>query len=358
MKITVRILTLMLALVLSFAIVACTAEEPNDTSDTTADPHSQSASDGLRTALDLTAEWNKVTDVQNSLAQGCIIVRKDFADAHPAEVKAFLAEYKASVEFISEDIDTASNLIAEAGILPKAAIAKAAIPNCNIVYVDGDDMKSALSSFYSILYSVEPSSIGGAVPDNGIYYTAPEASVNPDSSLKVNVTVLSGTTGMGMAKLMSESKAGNAALDYNFTVVSDATQIAAGIIGKSIDIAAVPTNLASTLYKKTSGNVNVLTVNTLGVLYVLEKGNTITSVASLKGKTVYVPGQGTNPEYILKYIIEKNGLKVGTDVKFDYTYASPDELSNAVVAGLVDIALLPEPKVTAVKAQVKAAAAK
>ena len=358
MKITIRILTLMLALILSFGLIACTADEPKDTTGADAGNKNPSESNELRTALDLTAEWNKVTDAQNSLAQGCIIIRKDFTDAHPAEVKAFLAEYKKSVEFISEDIDTASNLIAEAGILPKAAIAKAAIPNCNIVYVDGADMKAALSAFYNILYSVEPTSIGGAVPNDGLYYTAPETTATPDSTLKVNVTVLSGTTGMGMAKLMSEKKAGNAALDYNFTVVSDPTQIAAGIVGESIDIAAVPTNLASTLYKKTSGNVNVLALNTLGVLYVIEKGNTITDVASLKGKTVYVPGQGTNPEYILKYIIEKNGLKVGTDVKFDYTYGSPDELSNAVVAGLVDIALLPEPKVTAVKAQIKAAAAK
>ena len=177
--------------------------------------------------------------------------------------------------------------------------------------------------------------------------------VTIDKNLDVNVTVLSGTTGMGMAKLISDSKDGKAALKYKFTVVSDATQISAGIIGGSIDIAAVPTNLASTLYKKTNGGVQVLAINTLGVLYLIENGNTVTDIASLKGKTVYVPGQGTNPEYILKYIIEKNGMKVGEDVIFDYTYNSPDALATAVAGGLASIALLPEPKVTVVKSQNK-----
>ncbi len=173
----------------------------------------------------------------------------------------------------------------------------------------------------------------------------------PDKDLKVNVTVLSGTTGMGMAKLISESKAGNAALNYDFNIISDATQVAAGITGGSIDIAAVPTNLASTLYNKTKGGVQVLALSNLGVLYLIEKGSTVTSLADLKGKTVCIPGQGTNPEFILKHIIEKNGMKVGEDVMFDYTYSTPDTLSTAVAGGLVDIALLPEPKVTVVKSQ-------
>ena len=167
-----------------------------------------------------------------------------------------------------------------------------------------------------------------------------------DSNLEINVTVLSGTTGMGAAKMIVDGVDG---LNCKFTVVSDATQISAGIIGGTIDVAAVPTNLASTLYKKTNGGVQVLAINTLGVLYLLENGNTVNSVADLKGKTVYLPGQGTNPEYILKYIIEQNELKVGEDVIFDYTYNTPDTLANAVTSGLCSIALLPEPKVTAVK---------
>lgn len=175
-----------------------------------------------------------------------------------------------------------------------------------------------------------------------------------DPSLQINVTVLSGTTGMGMAKLISEKESGKAALNYNFSIISDATQVAPAIISGMTDIAAVPTNLASTLYKKTNGGIYVLALNTLGVLYLLENGNSVNSIENLKGKTVYVPGAGTNPEYILKYIIEQNGLTVGTenaDVIFDYTYSSPDALATAAISGLANIVLLPEPKVTAVKSQ-------
>lgn len=173
----------------------------------------------------------------------------------------------------------------------------------------------------------------------------------PDSELEVTVTVLSGTTGMGMAKLISESKAEKAALNYNFSIVSDATQVSAGILGGNIDIAAVPTNLASTLYNKTNGGVQVLAISNLGVLYLLEKGNSVESLGDLQGKTISIPGQGTNPEFILRHVLQENGLTVGEDVFFDYTYSTPDTLSSALAGGLVDIALLPEPKVTAVKSQ-------
>ena len=185
------------------------------------------------------------------------------------------------------------------------------------------------------------------LPEASSDATAPEAT--PDSELEIKVTVLSGTTGMGMAKLMSEKKNGNAALNYNFSVVSDATAVAPLVISGQTDIAAVPTNLASTLYKRTEGGIYVLAINTLGVLYLLENGETVTDINSLKGKTVYVPGSGTNPEYILQYVIEANGMTVGEDVIFDYTYSTPDALAQAATAGLAGIALLPEPKVTVVK---------
>jgi len=346
MKTTAKILSLVLAIICTFGLVACNNGNANNNGGETPKEDAK-----LRSAIDLTKAWNEVSETENSLVQGCIIIRKEFAEAHPAEVNAFLNEYKASVEFVNTNVDEASALIAEAGIVPKAPIAKKAIPNCNIAYMEGEAMKTSLSAFYNALYGVNPAAIGGAIPNDGLYYNRTETTEAPDSTLKVNVTVLSGTTGMGAAKLISDSKKGNAALDYTFTVVSDPTQIAAGIVGGSIDIAAVPTNLASTLYKKTNGGVQVLAINTLGVLYIIEKGTALTDVKSLKGKTVYVPGQGTNPEYILQYIIEKNGMKVGTDVTFDYTYKSPDELATAVSAGLVDIALLPEPKVSVILIQ-------
>ena len=124
-----------------------------------------------------------------------------------------------------------------------------------------------------------------------------------------------------------------------------------GLIKGEIDIAALPTNVASVLYNKTGGKVLVAAVNTKGVLYLLENGATVKSFADLKGKTVHLPGQGSNPEYIFRYLAEKNGLEIGKDVMVDYTYSSPDELATAIMTGLVSLAVLPEPKVTSIKSQ-------
>ena len=167
-----------------------------------------------------------------------------------------------------------------------------------------------------------------------------------DSELEINVTVLSGTTGMGAAKMIVDGVDG---LNCKFTVVTERMiddSIKAGIINGAVDIAAVPTNLAPALYKLTNGGIQVLAVNTLGVLYLLENGKSINSIADLKGKTVYVPGQGKNPEYILKYILEQNGLSVGEDVNFYYSDA--ENIGSLIAKGDCDVALLPEPKVTSV----------
>jgi NitT/TauT family transport system substrate-binding protein len=152
---------------------------------------------------------------------------------------------------------------------------------------------------------------------------------------------------MGIAPLMKSASNGSEPLNYKISVVTAADQIAPGIIQGSIDIAAVPTNLAATLYNKTKGQIKVLCANTRGVLYLVSSDPAVKSVSDLKGKTVHVPGQGTNPEFILKHIIESNGMTVCTDVVFDYTYNSPDALMGAAAAtDKVTIALLPEPKVS------------
>lgn len=170
-----------------------------------------------------------------------------------------------------------------------------------------------------------------------------------DAKKEINVMVLNGTTGFGIAKLMEEKELGNTALNYKFSVETDAANVNAALINGTVDIAALPTNAASAVYNKTEGGVKVVAINTLGVLYVIEKGESIQSVADLKGKTIYVPGAGSNPEYVIKYICEKNGLTVGEDVIFDYTYNAPAELRTAVAAGNVDLAVLPEPMVTIAK---------
>ena len=163
-----------------------------------------------------------------------------------------------------------------------------------------------------------------------------------DTVTPVNVMVLNGTTGFGMAKLMSDAAAGEAALNYNFSVESDAGNVTAALISGSADIAALPTNAASVVYNKTEGAVQALALNTRGVLYLVVNGakETVESVADLEGKTVYAPAQ--NPSFIFNYIARENGL----DLTADNTYAQPAELRTALAAGEVDIAVLPEPMVT------------
>lgn len=175
-----------------------------------------------------------------------------------------------------------------------------------------------------------------------------DAAEEIDRDLAFNITVISGTTGMGFAKMMNDAKNGTAGFDYSFEIVSGADVVAPAIINGTTDIAAVPTNLAAVLFAKTKGEVQILAANTLGVLYVIENGETVNNIGDLAGKTVYCCQQGANPEFITRYLLDESGL---TDVTLDFTYNTPDELATAVATGTVDLAILPEPKVTATLAQ-------
>ena len=118
--------------------------------------------------MDLTAEWDKVSPA-GSLVQGCVVVRTEFAKEHAAELKCFLDEYRASVEALSADVQGTAEKIQETGIFAKAAVAAKAIPNCNVCFIAGSDMRDALSSFYEIMFAVAPASIGGAIPGDDFY---------------------------------------------------------------------------------------------------------------------------------------------------------------------------------------------
>ncbi len=122
----------------------------------------------LTVALDLTEEWDKVME-PGSLVQGCVVVRRDFAEAHPDAVKAFLADYEASVKLLTEDTETAAKNIEAAGIFAKAAVAAKAIPNCNICFVTGEDMQRELGAFLEIMSRKAPQSIGGKLPGEDFY---------------------------------------------------------------------------------------------------------------------------------------------------------------------------------------------
>ena len=176
--------------------------------------------------------------------------------------------------------------------------------------------------------------------------TESTAEASTEMSAPVNVMVLNGTTGFGMANLMDAAASGEAGQSYQFTVETDASNIVAGLVNGSVDIAALPTNAAATVYNKTQGGVQVLALNTLGVLYLVTDGSvTIESMADLAGQTVYAPAQ--NPTFIFQHLLQANGL---TDVTVDNTFAQPADLNSAVASGQVSIAVLPEPMVTVAKA--------
>ena len=158
----------------------------------------------------------------------------------------------------------------------------------------------------------------------------------------MNVYAIKGPTGIGMVSLMEAKEKNETKHDYNFTVVSDPTEVVGKITSKEADIAAVPTNMASTLYKKTSGAITVLALNTSGNLFIMEKGNTINTIADLKGKTVYSTGQGANPEFAINYILKKNNLTIGTDVKVEFL-AQNDELIAKIKKNDDAILLVPQP---------------
>ena len=141
-------------------------------------------------------------------------------------------------------------------------------------------------------------------------------------------------------------------MNYNIEIFASADMITGPIVSGNVHIAALPTNAAAKLYKASEGKIQLLAVNTLGVLYLLQNGETVVdSFDDLKGKTVYLPGAGSNPEYITAALFKANGLEVGKDVILDTTtYPSPDALQSALVSGVGDVefAVLPEPKVTVI----------
>ena len=122
------------------------------------------------------------------------------------------------------------------------------------------------------------------------------------------------------------------------------------LVKGDLDAACVPANLAATLYNKTQGAVQVACINTLGVLYVVEKGDTVQSMADLKGKTLVTTGKGTTPEYVLRYLLSQNGIDPDKDITIEYTSEATEALAK-VQAGEVSIAMLPQPFVTAAMAQ-------
>lgn len=161
----------------------------------------------------------------------------------------------------------------------------------------------------------------------------------------VNLAVLKGPTGMGAAALMGKNEKGEAQNAYHFEIAGAPDVLTAKLITGELDMAALPTNAIALLASKTGGKVQSLAVNTLGVLYVLENGDTVASLADLSGKSIVSAGQGSTAEAVAKYLF-------GDDVTIDYVAEHTEAIAQAV-AGKYDLVLLPEPFVTSLLAQDK-----
>ena len=162
----------------------------------------------------------------------------------------------------------------------------------------------------------------------------------------VRIAGLKGPTTMGLVNLLDMERSGKASQHYDLQLYGAADEIVPKLIKGELDMAAIPANLAATLYQKTNGGIQVMAVNTLGVLYVVEKGDSVHSFADLKGRTILSTGKGTTPEYVLRYLLTKNGLDPDKDVKIEY-YSEASEVTAQMASTQDAIAVLPQPYVTA-----------
>ena len=168
-----------------------------------------------------------------------------------------------------------------------------------------------------------------------------------EEAVTVRVGSLKGPTSLGLLNMMDHAEKNETEGTYEFTILTAADEMAANVVQGNVDIALVPANLASVLYKKTEGKVTVIDINTLGVLYCVSADDSITGVKDLSGRTVVTTGQGTTPEFSLRYLLKEYGVE-------DCNIEFKSEATEVVIALQQDpslIAVLPQPFATA--AQIK-----
>ena len=192
-----------------------------------------------------------------------------------------------------------------------------------------------------------------------------EQQTENDTSAHYAIAALKGPTAMGLVKLMRENDEMTSAMlrsdkpyegevgnFYTFTLAGSADEVTPALIKGELDMACVPANLAAVLYNKTEGEIEVLAVNTLGVLYIVENGESVHSMADLKGKTIVAAGKGSTPEYALRYLLTENGIDPDSDVTIDWK-SEHSECVAALASGQATIALLPQPFVTVAQGKIE-----
>ena len=165
----------------------------------------------------------------------------------------------------------------------------------------------------------------------------------------IRIGSLKGPTSMGLVQLMDRAQKGETTNTYEFTMAAAADEINTAFIKGDLDMVLIPANVASVLYNKTGGNVVVLNINTLGVLYILESGQTIQSMEDLKGRTIYLPGKGTTPDYALQYLLAQYAMTT-EDVDLQYK-SEGTEVIAALGQDPEAIGLLPQPAATVATVQ-------
>ena len=218
-------------------------------------------------------------------------------------------------------------------------------------------MKKILSLLLAFSLALSLAACGGSASSAASSAAVSEAASSAAASEKetaaplsvtepLRIAGLKGPTTMGLVNLLSMEQAGTAAMDYDLQLYGAADEIVPLLIKGELDMAAIPANLAATLYQKTSGGIQAVAVNTLGVLYVVEQGDTVHSMADLKGRTILSTGKGTTPEYVLRYLLTANGLDPDKDVDIQY-YSEATEVTAQMASTQDAIAVLPQPYVTA-----------
>ena len=177
---------------------------------------------------------------------------------------------------------------------------------------------------------------------------APEEAADDYVAADIKIGSLKGPTSMGLVYLMDQAQKNEAANNYEFTMAATADELLPSMISGDLDIVLVPANVASVLYNKTEGAVSVIDINTLGVLYMVSGDDTIQSMEDLKGRTVYLTGKGTTPDFVLQYLLKENGLTA--DVTLEYK-SEATEVAAVLTENTEVIGVLPQPYVTAACAQ-------
>ena len=164
-----------------------------------------------------------------------------------------------------------------------------------------------------------------------------------ETDVTIRIGGLKGPTSIGLLNLKNRAMAGEAGQNYEFTMATAADEITTALVKGELDIALIPANVASVLYNKTEGQITVIDINTLGVLYMVSGDTSVSSPEDLRGKTVYLTGKGTTPDYVLQYILGQNGVL--EDVTLEYK-SEATEVAAVLAEDETAIGLLPQPFVT------------